>query len=67
MLDLDYDEDSAAETDANFVLTGDGRIIEVQMTAELEPFTEAEMTQLLGLAKRGVSELVALQREALGS
>ena len=67
VLDLDYDEDSAAETDANFVLTGDGRIIEVQMTAELEPFTEAEMTQLLGLAKMGVSELVSLQREALGN
>ena len=66
VLDLDYDEDSAAATDANFVLTGDGRIIEVQMTAELEPFTEAEMTQLLGLAMKGVDELVALQREALG-
>ncbi len=67
LLDLDYDEDSTAETDANFVLTGDGRIIEVQMTAEQEPFTEAEMIQLLGLAKMGISELVALQREALGS
>ncbi len=66
VLDLDYDEDSAAATDANFVLTGDGRIIEVQMTAEQEPFTEEEMTRLLGLAKKGVSELVALQREALG-
>ncbi len=66
VLDLDYDEDSAAATDANFVLTGDGRIIEVQMTAEREPFSESEMTQLLDLAKKGVTELVALQRAALG-
>ena len=66
VLDLDYDEDSAAATDANFVLTGDGRIIEVQMTAEREPFSEAEMIQLLGLARKGASELAALQREALG-
>ena len=66
VLDLDYDEDSSAATDANFVLTGDGRIIEVQMTAEHEPFTDNEMTQLLDLAKKGVAELVALQRQALG-
>jgi ribonuclease PH len=65
VLDLDYDEDSTAETDANFVLTGDGRLIEVQMTAETEPFNEAEMHELLGLAKKGVGELVALQKAAL--
>jgi len=66
VLDLDYDEDSAADTDANFVLTGDGRMIEVQMTAESAPFDEAEMQALLGLAKKGVGELVALQDAALG-
>jgi ribonuclease PH len=66
VLDLDYDEDSAAATDANFVLTGDGRIIEVQMTAEQEPFSETEMNQLLDLAKKGVVELVAMQRQVLG-
>ncbi|MHA1536535.1 MAG: ribonuclease PH [Alphaproteobacteria bacterium] len=67
VLDLDYDEDSNAATDANFVLTGDARIIEIQMTAEHEPFTETEMTQLLGLAKKGVAELVEMQRAALAS
>ena len=66
VLDLDYDEDSNAETDANFVLTGDGRLIEVQMTAETEPFSETEMHELLGLAKHGVADLVALQAQALG-
>jgi ribonuclease PH len=65
VLDLDYDEDSSADTDANFVLTGDGRIIEVQMTAETEPFSEAEMHELLGLAKQGATALVALQKAAL--
>jgi len=65
VLDLDYDEDSNAETDANFVLTGDGRLIEVQMTAETEPFNEAEMHALLGLAKQGVDDLVGLQAQAL--
>jgi len=65
VLDLDYDEDSNAETDANFVLTGDGRLIEVQMTAETEPFSEAEMHELLGLAKQGVTDLVKLQAQAL--
>jgi ribonuclease PH len=65
VLDLDYDEDSSADTDANFVLTGDGRLIEVQMTAETTPFEEAEMQALLGLAKRGVAELVELQKAAL--
>jgi len=66
VLDLDYDEDSAAETDANFVLTGKGGIVEIQGTAEEEPFTEADFMELLRLAKLGVSELVAAQRKALG-
>ncbi|MEJ2120736.1 MAG: ribonuclease PH [Alphaproteobacteria bacterium] len=65
VLDLDYDEDSNAETDANFVLTGDSRLIEVQMTAETEPFIESDMHEMLSLAKKGVSELVALQDQAL--
>ncbi|MEE9139851.1 MAG: ribonuclease PH [Alphaproteobacteria bacterium] len=66
VLDLDYAEDSAAQADANFVLTGAGQIIEVQMTAESEPFSEARLMDMLALAKKGVRELVALQRTALG-
>jgi len=65
VLDLDYDEDSNADTDANFVLTGDGRLVELQMTAESEPFSEAELTHLLNLAKKGVIELVVLQAKAI--
>jgi ribonuclease PH len=65
VLDLDYAEDSAAETDANFVLTGKGGIIEVQGTAEGAPFSEEELIQLLGLARKGTSELVALQKAAI--
>lgn len=66
MLDLDYAEDSNAETDANFVMTKNGRIIEVQATAEQEPFSETEFQALLELAKKGVSELVKIQNKALG-
>jgi len=66
VLDLDYDEDSTAETDANFVLTGSGGLVEVQGTAEGAPFSEAELTALLGLARKGATELVALQKQALG-
>ncbi len=65
VLDLDYAEDSAAETDANFVMTGKGGIIEVQGTAEGAPFSEAELLALLALAKQGIAELVALQKAAL--
>src|SRR5690606_13217327 len=57
VIDLDYDEDSAADTDANFVLTGRGGIIEIQGTAEREPFSEAEFASLMDLAKKGVSRL----------
>jgi len=64
VLDLDYTEDSAAEADANFVLTGDGRMVEVQGTAEGAPFTEDEFTALVSLARKGVAELLALQRQA---
>jgi ribonuclease PH len=65
VLDLDYAEDSNAETDANFVLTGKGGIVEIQATAEHEPFVDAQFSALLGLARSGVAELFALQRKAL--
>ena len=66
VLDLDYPEDSKAQADANFVLTGDGGIVEVQGTAEEKPFTQAEFLNLLGLAQKGVGELARLQRLAIG-
>ena len=65
VLDLDYAEDSTAGTDANFVLTGGGGLVEIQGTAEGAPFSEAEFGQLLTLARKGTSELVQLQKEAL--
>jgi len=64
VLDLDYDEDSTAETDANFVMTGSGGIVEIQGTAEGEPFSELEFGQLLDLAKSGISQLVDMQNKA---
>lgn len=67
VLDLDYAEDSTAETDANFVITGKGGIVEIQGTAEKEPFTEAQFFELLNLAKNGCKELSALQKKALGA
>ena len=65
VLDLDYAEDSAADTDANFVMTGAGRMVEVQGTAEKEPFTEEEFVALMNLARNGCAELTRLQKEAL--
>jgi ribonuclease PH len=65
-LDLDYDEDSSCQTDANFVLTGSGGIVEIQATAEQEPFQEAEFAELLRLARKGVTELGSYQRAVLG-
>jgi ribonuclease PH len=67
VLDLDYAEDSAAETDANFVITGSGGLVEVQGTAEGAPFSEAELLDLLRLAKAGVADLVALQKQAIAA
>ena len=64
VLDLDYAEDSEAETDANFVMTGDGRIIEVQGTAEKTPFTQDEFLALMALARKGIARLVDLQKMA---
>lgn len=63
-LDLDYTEDSSADADANFVMTGRGGIVEIQGTAETRPFSEADFQELLLLAKLGISQLVALQRQA---
>ena len=65
VLDLDYDEDSNAETDANFVLTGAGGLVEIQGTAEGAPFSEEQLGQLLKLARKGIGELVDLQKKAL--
>jgi ribonuclease PH len=65
VLDLDYAEDSNAEADANFVLTAEGRIIEIQGTAEAAPFSEAQFHELFALAKQGVAVLAASQRRAL--
>ena len=66
VLDLDYDEDSSAETDANFVMTGSGGIVEIQGTAEKEPFSREAFGQLMDLAAKGIGELSALQRDMLG-
>ena len=65
VLDLDYAEDSSADADANFVLTDTGGLIEVQATAEGAPFTEAQFTALMGLARAGTQHLFAAQRTAL--
>jgi ribonuclease PH len=65
VLDLDYAEDSTAETDANFVLTGAGGLVEIQGTAEGAPFSDEELGALLKLARKGVTELIALQRKVL--
>src|SRR5450432_22198 len=65
VLDLDYDEDSTAETDANFVLTGAGGLVEVQGTAEGAPFSEEQLVALLTLARKGIGELVDLQKQVL--
>ncbi len=65
VLDLDYAEDSEADTDANFVMTGGGRIVEIQGTAEKAPFSEEEFLGLLALAKKGVAKLVDLQKMAV--
>jgi ribonuclease PH len=67
LLDLDYAEDSTAEVDLNVVMTGDGRLVEVQATAEHEPFSRAELDRLLDLAAAGIEEIGAAQRAVLGS
>jgi ribonuclease PH len=64
-LDLDYEKDSKAEVDMNIVMTGRGRLIEVQGTAEKNPFSKKDLDQLIALAEKGIKELIAMQREIL--
>ncbi len=66
LLDLDYLEDSSAEVDMNVVMTGAGKLVEVQGTAESTPFSKADMDSMLKLAEKGINKLIALQREVLG-
>jgi len=66
VLDLDYAEDSTAQADANFVFTGTGGIVEIQATAETDPFSQDRFDALTALARKGVRDLVALQNQALG-
>jgi RNAse PH (EC 2.7.7.56) len=65
VLDLDYAEDSEAQTDANFVIAGSGALVEVQASAEGAVFSEAELASMMALAKGGIAQLVALQKQAL--
>jgi ribonuclease PH len=65
VLDLDYAEDSEAETDANFIMTGSGNIVEIQATAEKTPFSEEQLLALLALARKGIGKLVDLQKLAV--
>ena len=66
VLDLDYAEDSDADADANFVMTGKGGLVEIQATAEREAFSEEKFAELLALAKKGIRELVSLQKLTVG-
>jgi ribonuclease PH len=66
VLDLDYAEDSNAEVDSNFVLAGDGRLIEIQATGEKRPFSDDEFVEMLRLAKGGCGQLFELQKQAVG-
>ena len=67
LLDLDYREDSSAEVDLNVVMTGDGRLVEIQATAERAPFSRAELDELLALAEKGIAEIGEAQRAALAT
>jgi len=67
VLDLDYAEDSTAETDANFVMTGQGGLVEIQGTAEGAPFSDEELAALIKLARKGIGELVKLQKEVMAA
>lgn len=66
MLDLNYAEDSTAEVDMNIVMTGKGRFVEIQGTAEQTPFTKTQMEELIALARKGITELVEIQKRVLG-
>jgi ribonuclease PH len=67
LLDLNYEEDSRADVDMNIVMTGGGKFIEVQGTAEHAPFGESQMEQMIALAKQGIAELIELQKKAIGA
>jgi ribonuclease PH len=67
LLDLCYEEDSAAEVDMNLVMTGSGRFVELQATAEKTPFDDAQLEQMVALARRGIADLFEIQRAALGT
>ena len=67
MLDLCYEEDSRADVDMNVVMTGSGRFIEVQATAEHTPFDDAQMAELIALARNGITRIIAIQKQAAGS
>lgn len=67
VLDLDYPEDSACDTDMNVIMTGAGGIVEIQGTAEGEPFTRTQMNQLVDMAEAGIAQLIAKQKEALAA
>jgi|TARA_B110000438_G_scaffold298233_1_gene346071 ribonuclease PH len=66
ILDLDYSEDSKAEVDMNIIKTGTGKFIEIQGTAESEPFNQKQMKEMLSLADKGIQELIAIQKKAIG-
>ncbi len=66
ILDLCYEEDSTAAADCNVVMTGAGELVEVQITAEKKPFTRSQLNELLDLSRRGIEELISLQKDALG-
>lgn len=66
LLDLCYEEDSRAQTDMNVVMTASGKFIEIQGTAETEPFSAEELGRMLGLAKKGINELIEMQKSVLG-
>jgi len=65
LLDLDYEEDSTAQTDANFVLTDAGGIVEIQATAEEKPFSQAQLSQMMELAQTGIDHIITLQKQAV--
>lgn len=66
ILDVDYEEDSNSQVDMNFVMTESGKIVEIQGTAEGDPFDETQFNQLLELGKKGIAELIKKQKQALG-
>jgi ribonuclease PH len=67
LLDLDYSEDSEADVDLNIIKTGSGGFVEIQGTAEREPFTDKQMKEMLALANKGISQLIAIQKKAIGN